>query len=360
MLLEKIINKENRKQKDLNELKASSIPNIIYGVGNYATCILKYLERNGIKIDVACVDDEYIGTCDTHFRGIDVTTLKQVCKTFKQFNVILGFADYKNARKKVENIPNIEATYFLDTPTYTPFFDYQYIVDHINEFENIYNLLQDKQSKETLVAFINSKISGEPYGLYELMDQDQYFNDLVPFGSNEVFIDCGAYNGDTILGFVNKVGKEYKKIYAFEPDDINNDILIKTVEKNNLHDIQIIKKGCWRSEAKLTFSSDGEQSTFNSNSNDIIIEVDAIDNIVQKDKVTFIKMDVEGSELDALQGAKKTIMKDKPNLAICVYHKPEDLLTIPQYILSIAPDYKFYLRHHQFISWETVLYAIAK
>ncbi len=68
-------------------------------------------------------------------------------------------------------------------------------------------------------------------------------------------------------------------------------------------------------------------------------------------------MDVEGAELKSLIGAKNTIIKNKPRLAICVYHKPEDICEIPEYILSLVPEYKFYLRHYSSINWETVLYA---
>lgn len=76
------------------------------------------------------------------------------------------------------------------------------------------------------------------------------------------------------------------------------------------------------------------------------------------DKVTFIKMDVEGSELESLKGAKNTILRDKPKLAICIYHKPEDMVTIPLYIKELVPEYKLYVRHHS-NSWaETVLYAV--
>lgn len=88
-----------------------------------------------------------------------------------------------------------------------------------------------------------------------------------------------------------------------------------------------------------------------------VIEVDTIDNIVEE-KVTFIKMDVEGAELEALQGASKTIIKNKPTLAICVYHKREDLITIPQYIKELVPEYKLYLRGHFIYASELVLYAV--
>jgi hypothetical protein len=108
----------------------------------------------------------------------------------------------------------------------------------------------------------------------------------------------------------------------------------------------------------LRFLSDENMTSLITNSGETIIEVDTIDNMVDDCRSTFIKMDIEGAELAALRGAKKTIIESKPKHAICVYHKPEDLVTIPQYISSIVKDYKYFLRHHQYISWETVLYAI--
>jgi hypothetical protein len=71
-------------------------------------------------------------------------------------------------------------------------------------------------------------------------------------------------------------------------------------------------------------------------------------------------MDIEGAELEALRGAKNVIKHNKPKLAICVYHKPNDLISIPQYIKGLVGDYKFYLRQHQFVSWDMVLYALPK
>ena len=86
------------------------------------------------------------------------------------------------------------------------------------------------------------------------------------------------------------------------------------------------------------------------------VEVRALDEVVDG-KVTFIKMDIEGAELQALFGAEKTIKKYKPKLAICIYHRLEDILEIPAYIHSIVPEYKFYIRHYSFSTSETVLYA---
>jgi FkbM family methyltransferase len=89
-------------------------------------------------------------------------------------------------------------------------------------------------------------------------------------------------------------------------------------------------------------------------------KVISLDKILDGEKVTFIKMDIEGAEMDALRGAKKTINNFKPKLAICIYHSTEDLWRIPLYIKKIVPDYKIYIRHHTNLLYETVCYAIPK
>ncbi len=88
------------------------------------------------------------------------------------------------------------------------------------------------------------------------------------------------------------------------------------------------------------------------------IEATSIDESVSGDKVTFIKLDVEGAEYEALVGAKNTITKHHPRMAISIYHKPEDIFTLPELIMEMEPDYKFYLRHYQMSRFETILYCV--
>lgn len=91
------------------------------------------------------------------------------------------------------------------------------------------------------------------------------------------------------------------------------------------------------------------------------VPVTTIDSVVsEKEKVTYIKMDVEGAELQSLKGAKETIMRDTPKLAICIYHRQDDLWKIPEYILSLNKKYRFYIRHYCSYYYETVLYAVVK
>lgn len=83
-----------------------------------------------------------------------------------------------------------------------------------------------------------------------------------------------------------------------------------------------------------------------------------LDEILAGEEATFIKMDIEGSESEALKGAKDTITTYKPRLAISIYHKPEDILELPEIILSYRPDYQFYMRHYSLGAPDTVLYAV--
>ena len=72
----------------------------------------------------------------------------------------------------------------------------------------------------------------------------------------------------------------------------------------------------------------------------------------------MIKLDIEGAELEALKGARETILRHKPKLAICIYNKPEDMIDIPLYIKELVPEYKLYVRHYTNTNDETVLYAV--
>ncbi len=359
MLLDKIVKTVNKKRLVIEKLQKSKLPLVIYGAGSYASDLMKFLDKNGVKVDAVCVDIEYINN-DMFFLNerVKVTSIEDICRDYDTFNVLIGFSDYRKAKTGLRSIRGIVEVFFIDTPDRLDFFDYQYIVDNLKNFEFTYNLLSDQLSKDTFIAFINAKISGQPDDLYDLIDENPYFTDLVSLGLNEVFIDCGAYDGDTILEFVKRTNDCYEKIYAFEPDEKNYKKLKQTLAESGIKRVQPYQMGCWHSKTTLRFSSSANMTSLISDNGESAIGVEAIDNIVEPERVTFIKMDIEGSELSALHGAEKTIRKSKPKLAICVYHKPEDLITIPQYINSVVPEYKFFLRHHQFISWETVLYAI--
>ncbi|WP_051195121.1 FkbM family methyltransferase [Pseudobutyrivibrio ruminis] len=189
------------------------------------------------------------------------------------------------------------------------------------------------------------------------LNRTQYFGlrELSCEKEEEVFIDAGCYDGVTVQYFLKWCSSKDYKIYSFEPDDENyKKICDKQCEK-----WEIINKGLWGSTRQLSFNSNSNSSRVSTNgTGDTAVEVISLDDFIRDKKVTFIKMDIEGAEYEALLGAKRIIIEQKPKLAICVYHKPEDIIDIPQIILSFNQEYKLYLRHYWATPYETVLYAI--
>ena len=176
----------------------------------------------------------------------------------------------------------------------------------------------------------------------------------------EVFADVGAYDGMTSVRFHEWCHGNGKSI-CFEPDRTNIERL-KCNLKSQKIDFCVIEKGLWDSDTELRFAEEmGSISHIVEGSSDntlSTIPVTTIDSIFENEDVTFIKMDIEGAEQKALLGAENTIKRCRPKLAICVYHKPEDIWEIPLTILGIFPDYQFYLRHYSLHNGETVLYSI--
>ncbi len=186
----------------------------------------------------------------------------------------------------------------------------------------------------------------------------QYFDMFQPEGK-EIFIDGGAYNGDTIYDFLawNK-GNKYK-VYSLEPMKDMYKLIEKRLQRDFISDVKVLNSAAWYRKEELFFVDmvDGSQVVRDGRGG-VPVNGERIDDIVDGEKVTFIKLDVEGAEMEALQGASETIKSCHPKLAICIYHKPTDILDLGQYILTLNPEYKLAIRHYTLTNCETVLYAI--
>jgi len=181
-------------------------------------------------------------------------------------------------------------------------------------------------------------------------------NLILPNG--EVVVDCGAYIGDTLLDFIEQriIPRKY---YLFEPNNKNYAILMENVKKARKYGIETItyKAGVFNKNTKLYFTDAADSSCISDNATSFSIDVITLDETI-KEPVSFIKMDIEGAELEALEGAKELIVTYKPKLAICLYHKQSDFYMIPLFIKQICPEYKhFFVRHYSLCRIETVLYV---
>lgn len=198
------------------------------------------------------------------------------------------------------------------------------------------------------------------------LNNNQYFDFPSLYHKGTAFIDGGCFDGTDSLRFAEWCEGQYSDIIAFEPDPGNYERCLKTAEDNNLRNFHLIQAGLASCEGRAAFdarSTDGSRilssaaGDTNAVKEEISIRTAAIDDIVNGKTVGFIKMDIEGAEFDALHGAKDTITRDKPLLAICVYHLQGDMLAIIDYLHQLVPEYRFWLRHYGRFMYDTVLYA---
>lgn len=195
-----------------------------------------------------------------------------------------------------------------------------------------------------------------------MLEREQYFDpDIIKLQENEVFVDAGVLNLGTSLRFIEECEREHVqnfKIYAFEPDMISYQRCLEIKKNLSNVDLHLHHAGLWSEKTTLYFAEMGNGgSRIIPQKTETFIDAVSLDQCVS-DKVTFIKMDIEGAELEALKGSREIIQKYRPRLAICIYHKKEDLVEIPLYIKELVPEYKLYVRHYSNIAEETVLYAV--
>ncbi|MHB8138828.1 MAG: FkbM family methyltransferase [Smithellaceae bacterium] len=232
----------------------------------------------------------------------------------------------------------------------------------------VMDILEDERSKEIMLTLVRNWFDFDvnAIGYEEIFTNDQYYPaGIIKLSEKEVFVDVGAYNGDTVIDFLKKTKNKFESIFAFELDKKNFKEMESTVDKLDINlkkKIRLYNLGLLDEEKSVYYETGGSgmQSTFINviNTANDSGKTARLSDIIKDEKVTFIKMDIEGSEPQALSGAEEIIKKQKPKLAICVYHKPEHLWEIPLYLKKIVPGYKIYFRHHTPLEYETVCYAV--
>ena len=236
---------------------------------------------------------------------------------------------------------------------------YEYYNSHMDEIDAAVKLLSDEKSKTVFENLLQYKISRDRNLIKNIRDNvsEQYFTDeIMSFTDREIFMDLGAYTGDTIKGFITAVDGKYKKIIAIEPDEKNFSLLKK--QTYNLPNIDCHQIGVSDREGNAKFAAKALYTSCFDETGEIEIKTRTVDSILNGDEITFIKADIEGLEQKMLIGAQEAIKTYKPKIAIAVYHKKEDIFYIINLLHIYRSDYKFYLRHYTEMPIDTVLYAV--
>jgi len=327
-------------------LKRSGLPVALYGATpDVEEGIVNKLKRNGIE---------------------PVTNLTGFQKPVRfnekpvRFNLVIAFVKgYLQADEIRRQFPNVcEIVYLSEIFDMEPVTQ-QYIETHREGIESLYRRLADQRSKDSLVAYLMSKTRQDMRYLPPVFDKVQYFpSDVIRLGKHEAYFDAGAFTGDTVQDFLHACGGCYDCIWAAEPDKTNYERLLQATK--DLPNAHIINKGIYSGNARLTFSAKGSMLSMLSEDAAETVEVDSIDSITEGRRVSYIKYDIEGAELEGLKGAARTIRQYRPTLGVSIYHRQSDLIDIPAYIDTLYPDYDYFFRVHKKLAIDTVLYCIPK
>lgn len=327
----------------------------VYPLGVGGKCMVDKLREMGITVDYVG-NREYL---EEGYNGIDYLPLEDMEEKKDNLLIVVESSKYYWDIKKELNtrgINNILRIY------YNKFLADEYLEKEKNlkdKLEQLKKILYDDKSCHIADVIVSSWSRAEIEEDYfcAICDKQEYFDEnLIRLDDAEVYVDGGAYTGDTAKAFFEYSKGHFSSMHLFELDNSIYKQLEKNIEKINCTKIHCYPYGLSDKKEKVQFSSGNGNSSIGNGTCEGY--VNTLDTVLGEENVTFIKLDIEGSELKALRGAQNIIKKCKPQLAICLYHKPEDMFEIPRYIKSLVPEYKIYIRHYSELLFDTICYAI--
>ena len=342
---------------------------VIWGAGK--RCI-EWLPLWKLTYNICYIVDSDENKWNDVYCGIKVCSPRSLLNEEKNSYVVLICGQYAGEiALELENMGVTEyySEYWMNNPQIQHAFRRQCDIPQ-EEIEVVCSYMADEQSKSNIRKIVEKRKMGVcDYSDIMSVGEEYFREDIFQWSSNEVYVDAGAFDGDSIVQFIKR-NPNYKKIYAFEADRRNYELLRSSyIYQAFKEKINIFNRGVWNQYETVNFAEGMETSSsamsecaLNMNEvSSIDMQIKSVECVpldaVIPEEVTFIKMDIEGSEMRALSGARRIIMTCKPKLAICIYHKLDDLWRIPQYIHSLVPEYRFYVRHHSILYVDTVLYA---
>ena len=340
---------------------------LIFGAGNFAGALARVLIKRGCRVR---------GFIETEPRlrekmGLSIRPWKELKGQDLSCELLLGIF---NRGMPLDELKAISMGQGFQSP-WMPWEFYDWIgeelgwrfwlsprLNFLEQSERIsqgFDLFEDEESRRNFLRICAFRL-GLDESFASFRDEDpQYFNKLtIPFCLEQpvCFVDCGAYTGDTYR-FLQSADVRISSAYLFEPDPLNFASLISSIERPS-HPVVCLPLGVSGSYDILRFNSGGGEGASLGLEGDSQIAVVSLDGLLRGISVDFLKMDIEGAERMALNGAADLIAHSRPTMAISLYHRQDDLWSLPLLIKSINPGYKLFIRQHEFNSFDSVLYAV--
>lgn len=347
---------------------------VLYGAGNLGRYTLKKLREIGVQ--PAAFADDTPSKQGTVIDDLPVMTPREAAKEFVErtrfivtiMNVMLRFVD---ARKRLQQFTHRSVLSFLDltwqySHTFLPYYQFelpQRLLSKSAEIRRGFEVWSDEESRRQYVAHLQFRLHLDYESLPDNSGQGYFPRDIFrTLPENITFVDCGAYDGDTLRRFIEHQGAKFRRIYAFEPDENNCARLrnyVAGLGQSVANKIEIYNAAVGDTKKRIGFNTTGDMSASFDEAAVTQVEVIPLDEVIDRNgTAVFLKFDVEGGEWEALQGARRLLSETKPLIAISVYHRPDDLWQLPLYLESLRFGYQLFLRTQGEDGMDVICYAI--
>jgi FkbM family methyltransferase len=334
---------------------AGGMPRYVLGTNSHAASIATHVDIDGFI-------DDFSGA--SAFCQKPVLRTDQVPPSALVVSAVLGKVWTAQRRLAAAGLENLDYYAFRQQsqlPIDNPFFwdDFRQVFhDSDGAFERLHAALADDVSRDTLRRIVNFRLTADIDWMQGFTDRQdrQYFEDFLQMrGGGETFVDIGGFDGFTSQEFIKRC-PGYACVHLFEPEPGN--MAQARARLAGYRDIYFHAMGVSDCAQTLRLSREGSMSRL-SNTGDVEIALDRLDAVIDG-PVTFIKMDIEGAERPAIDGAASLIRCHVPRLALAAYHRADDFYRIPEKILALHSGYDIYLRHYTECRDETVMFFIPR
>jgi FkbM family methyltransferase len=348
---------------------------VLYGAGSLGRIVLAKLRSEGVN-PVAFADDT-IAKHGQIIDGLVVLRPQEVCAEFGAdvvfaVTIFNPAASFLQVRGRLQQQTGARVVSFLSLAwqypnTFLPYYQFelpQDVLENAADIRRAFQVFADDESRRQFVDQLKFRLHLDYHALPQPSAGDYFPADVLPeFPSRTTFIDCGAFDGDTIKRFLERQRGHFHRVFAFEPDARNCRKLrdyVSSLTTDVANRIHVHNAGVGSQRAKMKFNPTGDQGASFSNKGNVEVAVVPIQEIVKDDDETalYVKFDVEGGELEALKGAEQLIRRRTPVLAVSIYHRPDDLWELPLYLKSLNPMYRLFLRTQGEDGMDVVCYAV--
>ena len=346
-------------------------PMAVLGAGQVGQAVVQGLRARGVP--VVCFIDESPDRQARQVLGIDVVSLLEATQRLKGGGCIvcafyLPHASLADTRLRIQQETGIEAFAFLplirELDQLAPYYcfegDAERAREHVAAAEWLRARLSDQLSRDVLDRELALRLALEPDPDHRPTPPMSGVSNWPGDTDRLHFVDCGAYDGDTVAAFIARTGGSFERVHALEPDARNYERLLRRIGAMPAADscrIATYPIGVSDRSERLPFAACGTAASGIDVHGDATVEVVALDDLLETDVSYLIKLDVEGAESRALRGARNTLAAGRSAVALSLYHRPEDIVDLPRQVEELMPGATFVLRSHGFDGTDLMLYA---